>query len=394
MAQQKKVAGPTSTCSTSDAEPTRRPNNPQFAGIHQVAPGDTLWDLAERTLGDGQRWPELYEQNKGVIGDSPDLILPGQLLSVPEPLDGGVCVEPADDPAQDMSPLEAPEELPPMELEDYLEDVRTIEAYYEEQAKQSGQPYDNGAAISGLRAMYGYDDALWDKMIPDAPEVAAPEGLGAMDRLRPMGANGERRARLVRLPDGSVIDPGHLFTGIDAQLHPDTSWEIDAYRIDNRDASTWSGDVGQAIVGYQGGATADQAWERDASEADLLADLDGVNLGSGWSLGGGVADQLAAYYSSKDGGVTKRFSAFLKNRELSHQGGQLTDEAKEIIRAESDDFAEAYDRRREGRVSQGLGVFGGRFDENDERSMEMTDRFIGFIEQGLADEQEGVCTPE
>jgi nucleoid-associated protein YgaU len=55
-----------------------------------VREGDSLWALAARELGGGAtneaiaaRWPEWYAANRHVIGDDPDLILPGQVLRVP-----------------------------------------------------------------------------------------------------------------------------------------------------------------------------------------------------------------------------------------------------------------------------------------------------------------------
>lgn len=64
-----------------------------------VQEGDTLWGLAERELGDPRRWEELYEANRDVIGDDPDLILPGQLLTT-----GGEDAE----EALEQGPQEAP----------------------------------------------------------------------------------------------------------------------------------------------------------------------------------------------------------------------------------------------------------------------------------------------
>ena len=53
--------------------------------------GDSLWSLAARQLGGfatnadiARLWPAWYEANKSVIGEDPDLILPGQVLTVPE----------------------------------------------------------------------------------------------------------------------------------------------------------------------------------------------------------------------------------------------------------------------------------------------------------------------
>ncbi|MER7243928.1 hypothetical protein [Kribbella sp. NPDC000426] len=55
-----------------------------------VQEGDSLWALAARELGPGAsneaiaaRWPEWYAANRQVIGDDPDLILPGLVLRVP-----------------------------------------------------------------------------------------------------------------------------------------------------------------------------------------------------------------------------------------------------------------------------------------------------------------------
>ncbi len=47
---------------------------------HTVASGDTLWAIAEQFYGDGNRYPEIA----GASGiDNPDLIQPGQLLTIP-----------------------------------------------------------------------------------------------------------------------------------------------------------------------------------------------------------------------------------------------------------------------------------------------------------------------
>lgn len=55
-----------------------------------VHPGDTLWDVAEEKLGDGSKYPELYEATKDheqpaalPAVEDPDLIYPGQELVLP-----------------------------------------------------------------------------------------------------------------------------------------------------------------------------------------------------------------------------------------------------------------------------------------------------------------------
>ncbi len=49
-----------------------------------VRTGDSLWRISSRdnVYGDGSKWPRLYESNRGLIRD-PDLIFPGQELSIP-----------------------------------------------------------------------------------------------------------------------------------------------------------------------------------------------------------------------------------------------------------------------------------------------------------------------
>jgi nucleoid-associated protein YgaU len=50
--------------------------------FHTVVKGDTLWAIAEKTLGKGARYPEIFEANRPMLGD-PDSIYPGQMLRIP-----------------------------------------------------------------------------------------------------------------------------------------------------------------------------------------------------------------------------------------------------------------------------------------------------------------------
>jgi DNA-binding SARP family transcriptional activator len=77
------------TPATTQARPVRAAEAQRSAYV--VQPDDTLWDIAERHLGDPNRWPEIYELNKGRrLPDppggrfvNPDLIYPGQVLRLP-----------------------------------------------------------------------------------------------------------------------------------------------------------------------------------------------------------------------------------------------------------------------------------------------------------------------
>ena len=58
--------------------PTPEPPAPTPAGnVYVVQPGDTLSEIGDSL---GMNWVDLYENNRDVIGDNPDLIHPGQEL--------------------------------------------------------------------------------------------------------------------------------------------------------------------------------------------------------------------------------------------------------------------------------------------------------------------------
>lgn len=54
------------------------------ATTHVVVSGDTLSGIAAQYYSDAGRWPTIYEANKDVIGDNPNLILVGQELVIPD----------------------------------------------------------------------------------------------------------------------------------------------------------------------------------------------------------------------------------------------------------------------------------------------------------------------
>lgn len=57
---------------------------------YTVQPGDNLWNISRDHLGGGKNWHSLYEQNATTIGTNPDLIHPGQNLAIP---DGGTQMQ-------------------------------------------------------------------------------------------------------------------------------------------------------------------------------------------------------------------------------------------------------------------------------------------------------------
>lgn len=71
---------------------SRAPAAPASAPAEVVVRrGDTLWSIVARHLGAGasdaeiaQAWPAWFAANRDVVGDDPDLVLPGQVLRAPQ----------------------------------------------------------------------------------------------------------------------------------------------------------------------------------------------------------------------------------------------------------------------------------------------------------------------
>ncbi|GAA5027493.1 hypothetical protein GCM10023258_22290 [Terrabacter aeriphilus] len=92
---------PTRPLRTHDGDRSRllAPTPRATVAVHDlvtVRRGDTLWSIAAHHLGSGatptstaREWPRWYAANREVIGDDPDLLLPGQQLRPPEPDRGG-----------------------------------------------------------------------------------------------------------------------------------------------------------------------------------------------------------------------------------------------------------------------------------------------------------------
>jgi nucleoid-associated protein YgaU len=65
----------------SDANLEKVPTKPK---TYTVDSGDNLSAIAKQELGDANRWREIYDLNKDLIGKNPDLIQPGMELKLPD----------------------------------------------------------------------------------------------------------------------------------------------------------------------------------------------------------------------------------------------------------------------------------------------------------------------
>lgn len=82
-------SGPGASSGVTAAPPGRQPGAAPVGDV-VVAPGDSLWRIAEQHLppdADAGRvaaeWPRWWSANRAVVGDDPDLLLPGQHLRTP-----------------------------------------------------------------------------------------------------------------------------------------------------------------------------------------------------------------------------------------------------------------------------------------------------------------------
>ena len=58
-------------------------SNAPSGGSYTVVKGDCLWKIAKKYYGDGGKWTVIYNANKSVVGGNPNLIYPGQVLTIP-----------------------------------------------------------------------------------------------------------------------------------------------------------------------------------------------------------------------------------------------------------------------------------------------------------------------
>jgi hypothetical protein len=76
------VSQPSTGGAKPEPEEPARPTPPP-AKTYTVVRGDTLWGIAQKLLGSGSRYTEIHAVNRDVIGSNPNLIYPGQVLTIP-----------------------------------------------------------------------------------------------------------------------------------------------------------------------------------------------------------------------------------------------------------------------------------------------------------------------
>lgn len=79
--RQVKVNIPKQTATVKKEEP--RVDNTVQPKTYTVKSGDCLWNISKKYYGSGAQYTKIYNANKGVIGGNPNLIYPGQVLTIP-----------------------------------------------------------------------------------------------------------------------------------------------------------------------------------------------------------------------------------------------------------------------------------------------------------------------
>jgi len=71
---------PATAAATPSVAPAPRPSDKPQVGSYTIRPGDTLWAIAQRELGNGSRHPEIARLNSIA---NPNLIFPGVTIKLP-----------------------------------------------------------------------------------------------------------------------------------------------------------------------------------------------------------------------------------------------------------------------------------------------------------------------
>jgi hypothetical protein len=64
-------------------DPTKKGGYSVVVAKPPWGPRGSLWDIAESVYGDGTKWQQIYDANRGVIGPDPNTIRSGEVLYLP-----------------------------------------------------------------------------------------------------------------------------------------------------------------------------------------------------------------------------------------------------------------------------------------------------------------------
>lgn len=168
------------------AAPILRPSPPTVASpipgpmptSFTVRPGDSLARIAAATLGNPDRWPEIYALNQAVIGANPGIIQPGMVLVLP----GGATPSP-------VSPVPLPgiaADLTAREIARALgAPLANVETYWPLVARAlAAEGITSRAAIIAAVATIGVETGRFEP-IPEYASGEAYQGRPDLDNMQP-----------------------------------------------------------------------------------------------------------------------------------------------------------------------------------------------------------------
>jgi nucleoid-associated protein YgaU len=240
-----------------------------------VEPGDTLWGIAEEELGDGTKYPEVFEASRdteqpgGARLTDPDLIYPGWTVTVPgaeeSTRDTGTEDERADDAAQPSPDADEQGDEPADEAEQPAD--QGADAGADEPSESAGPaesaPEDAGADESssdepGVESAAGAAGRA-QKSAPPAPvqpEQEQPEQAAPDTEVTPEGA--------VEVEPEDIQEPGGAGNDV---VEPGGGQPSDEQPAGEAPAATEPNRVGQNAGPKAPGADQDGAGQGDADQS-------------------------------------------------------------------------------------------------------------------------------
>jgi hypothetical protein len=178
--------------------------------------------------------------------------------------------------------------------------------------------WDQSQIASELRKVdYGSDDGrIWD--------MAMPFNRGNSQLSAAEQSDFQKiRQEMIQQDD---LDIGHVLVAMDVQQSFDTITDSHA---------SWAGDLGTAVLDAYSSGSNVQLGTNSASAADLMADIDGVNIANHMESDHEM-DALFNYYLGngehcEGATINDRFSTFSADQNLLTDKGEMKTDAAEII---------------------------------------------------------------
>jgi len=169
-----------------------------------VNEGDSLWGIAESSLGDGDRYPELYEASKDIVQadgqtiSNPDIIQPGWAINVPTMTQASTPTPPVPAPApvqEQAAP--APEVAPGAAASGEVAAPAATPAQDQNQdqaaATSAEQPAADSSASASAESTDANDSGADEEPIADMFEVRTVGGIGGLLAASVLSVLGIRR---------------------------------------------------------------------------------------------------------------------------------------------------------------------------------------------------------